>query len=66
MRLNSEKLILLERVDNVRKDNGNEVINLASIIDEMHASMSEKIDTDATRTREAIREYVDDKFRAVS
>ena len=28
--------------------------------------MSEKIDTNVTQTREAIREYVDDKLRAVS
>jgi hypothetical protein len=31
----------------------------------VYASVSEKIGTDVTQTREAIREYIDDKFRAV-
>jgi ElaB/YqjD/DUF883 family membrane-anchored ribosome-binding protein len=55
-----------ERIDDVRKDIENEVIKLSSTIDEVYASMSEKSDTDVIQTREAIREYVDDKFRAVS
>jgi hypothetical protein len=62
-------LIVLERIDNVRKDNENEVIKLLFTIDEVYASLSEKIDTDVTQNREAvaqIREYVDNKFRAVS
>jgi len=65
-RLNSEILIVSERIDDVRKDIENEVIKLSSTIDEVYASMSEKSDTDVIQTREAIREYVDDKFRAVS
>jgi len=58
-----------ERTDNVRKDNENELVKLSSTTDEVYASVSEKIDTDVTQIREAmaqIREYVDDKFRAVS
>jgi glutaredoxin 2 len=47
------------KIDDVRKD-------LSSTIDEVYVSVTEKIDTDVTQTREAIREYVDDKFRAVS
>jgi len=42
---------------------------LSSTFDEVYASVIEKIDTDITQTREAktqIKEYVDDKFRAVS
>jgi ubiquinone biosynthesis protein UbiJ len=38
------------------------LINLSSTIDEVYANVSKKIDTDATQ----IREYMDDKFRAVS
>jgi hypothetical protein len=41
----------------------------SSTIDEVYASVSEKIDTNVTHTGEAmvkVREYVDDKFRAVS
>ena len=69
VRLNSEILIVSERIDNVRKDNEHEVIKLSATIDELYASVSEKTDTVVTQTREAvvqIREYVDDKFRAVS
>jgi ElaB/YqjD/DUF883 family membrane-anchored ribosome-binding protein len=55
-----------EKIDNIRKDNKNEVIKLSSTIDEVYASVSEKTETNVTQTREAIREYVDDKFRAVS
>jgi hypothetical protein len=69
VRLNSEILIVSERIDNVRKDNENDVSKLSSTIDEVYASVSEKTDTVVTQTREAmvqIREYVDDKFRAVS
>jgi hypothetical protein len=69
VRLNSEILIVSEKIDNLRKDNENEVIKLSATIDEVYASVSEKIDTDVTQTRETMaqfREYVDDKFRAVS
>jgi len=57
-----------ERIYNEIKDNENELVNLLSTIDEVYASVSEKIDTDVTQTTEAmaqIREYVGDKFRAV-
>ena len=67
--LNSEILIVSERIDNVRKDIENEVIKLSSTIEEVSTSVSEKIFTEVTQTREAvakIREYVDDKFRAAS
>jgi hypothetical protein len=50
-----------------KKDNENEVINLWSITIAVYAS--EKTDKDVTQTREAvaqIRQYVNDKFRAVS
>ena len=69
VRLNSEILIVSERTDNVRKYNENELVKLSSTIDEEEASVCEKIDTDVTQNMEAmaqIREYVDDKFRAVS
>jgi len=69
VRVNSEIIIVSERIDNVRKDNENELVKLSSTIDEVYASVSEKIDTDVTQTREAItqiKEYVDDKFRTVS
>ena len=59
VRINSEIQTVSTRIDDVRKD-------LSSTIDEVYASVSEKIDTDVTQTREAIKEYVDDKFRAVS
>jgi len=58
-----------QRTDNVRKDNENELVKLSPTIDEVYASVSEKIDTDVTQTGEAmtqIEEYVDDKLRAVS
>ena len=64
--MNSEILIVSENIDNVRKDNENEVIKRSSTIDEVYASMSKKTGTDVTQTKEAIREYVDEKFRAVS
>ena len=54
------------RIDNVRKDNENEINKLSSTTDEVCARVSEKIDTDITQTKETIREYVDDKFMAVS
>jgi hypothetical protein len=66
VRLNSEILIVSERIGNLRKDNENEVIKLSCTIDEVCASVSEKIDKNVTQTRESIREYVDDKLRAVS
>jgi len=69
IRLNSKILIVSERIDNVRKDNENELSKLSSTIDEVYAIVSEKTDTDVIQTREAmvqIREYVDDKFRSVS
>ena len=56
-------------LDNVRKDNGIDVIKLSFTTEEVYASVSEKTDTDLNQTREAIaqiREHVDDKFRAVS
>jgi len=43
--LNSEILIVSERINNVRKDNEIEVIKLSSTIDEAYANVSEKIDT---------------------
>jgi len=58
-----------KRIDNVRKDNENEIVKMSSTTDEVYASVNGKIDTDVTQTREAmtqIREYVDEKFRAVS
>jgi hypothetical protein len=64
--LNSEILIMSERINNVRKDNEIEVIKLSSTVDEVYANVSEKIDTAVTQTREAVAQYVDDKFRAVS
>jgi predicted RecB family endonuclease len=69
VRLNSEILIVSERMENVRKDNENELVKLSPTIDEVYASVSEKIDTDITQTGEAmtqIEEYLDDKLRAVS
>jgi len=69
VRLNSEILIVSERLDNVRKDNVNELVKLSSTIDEVYASVSEKIDTDVTQTSEAMtqtKKYVDNKFRVVS
>jgi len=59
---------LSERIDNVRKDNENEVIKLSSTIDEEYASVNEKTDTNVTQTREAmakVTEYVNHRFRAV-
>ena len=52
--LNSEILIVSERIDNVRKDNENELVKLSSIIDEVYASVSEKTDTDVTQTSKAM------------
>ena len=69
VRVNSEILIVSERIENVRKDNENELVKLSSTIDEVYASVSEKIDADVTQTSEAmtqIKQYVDDKRRAVS
>jgi hypothetical protein len=37
-----------EKIDNIRKDNKNEVIKLSSTIDEVYASVSEKVDTNVT------------------
>ena len=57
-----------EKIDNVKKDNENEVTKLSSTIDKVYVSVSEKIYTNVNQNREAIaqiREYVD-KFRAVS
>ena len=54
IRLNSEILIVSERIDNVRKDNKNELVKLSPTIDDAHASVSEKIDTVVTQTREAM------------
>jgi hypothetical protein len=54
---------------NVRKDNKSEDSKLPSTIDEVYISVSEKTNTNKNQTKEAIvqiREYVDDKFRAVS
>jgi hypothetical protein len=68
-RLSSEILIVSEKIDSVRNDNENEGTKLSATIDEVYACMSEKIDTDIKQTRETVvkfREYVDDKFRAVS
>jgi len=57
VRLNSEVVIVSERIDNVRKD-------MSTTIDEVYASVSEKIDTEVTQTREEIRGYIDDKFKS--
>jgi len=54
VRLNSEILIVSERIENVRKDNENEVIELSSTTDEVYASVSEKTDTVVTQTSEAM------------
>jgi len=43
-----------ERIDSVRKDNENEVIKLSSTTDEVYTSVSEKLDTHVTQTREAM------------
>ena len=56
-RLNSEVVIVSERIDNVRKD-------MSTTIDEVYASVSEKINTEVTQTREEIRGYIDDKFKS--
>jgi len=53
-RLNSEILIVSERIDSERKDNENELVKLSSTIDEVYANVSEKIDTDVTQIREAM------------
>jgi len=50
----------------VRKGNENEVSQLSSTIDEVYVSVSEKIDTALTQTREEMAQYVDDKFRTIS
>jgi ribosome-associated toxin RatA of RatAB toxin-antitoxin module len=69
VRLNSEIHSVSERIEDVRKENEIEVIKLIATIDEVYASVSEKVNTDVTQAREAvaqIKEYVDDKFRTVS
>jgi len=68
-KLSSEIITLSEKIDNVRKGNESEVSKLSSTTDEVYVSVSEKIDTNVNQSKEAkeqIREYVDDKFGALS
>jgi hypothetical protein len=62
IKLNSEILIVSERINEVRKDNEVEVGKLSSTIDEVYINVNEKIDTDVNQ----VRAYVDGKFKAVS
>jgi len=55
VRLNSEIQTVSASIDDVRKDNENETNKLLSTTDEVYARVSEKIGTDVTQTREAIR-----------
>jgi len=67
--LSSDIITLSEKIDNVRKDNESEISKLSSTIDEVYVRVSKKTDTNINQTKEAIeqiREYADDKFRAVS
>jgi hypothetical protein len=50
---------------NVRKNNENEVIKLSSTIDEVYANVRKLIDVTNREAIAQIREYADDKFRAV-
>jgi len=65
-KLSSEIVIVSENVDNVRKDNEGEISKLSSTTDEVYVSVTEKVDTAVTQTKEEMAHYVDDKFRAIS
>jgi hypothetical protein len=54
IKLNSETLIVSERVDNVRKDNGNEISQLSSIVDQVYASVRDRINVYVTQTRKQV------------
>jgi hypothetical protein len=60
---------LCQRIEDVRKENENDVIELSTTTDGVYDSVREKVDTDVTQAREAvaqIRACVDDKFGTVS
>jgi hypothetical protein len=61
-KLNSEILIVSEEIEKVRKDNEREISRLSSTIDEMYASVGEKVDTDVNR----VKEYMEEKVRIVT
>ena len=54
MKLNSEILIVSERIENVRKDNENEISKLSSTIDKVNASVSERVNAHVTQTRKQV------------
>jgi predicted nucleic acid-binding Zn-ribbon protein len=65
-KFSSEIVTVSAKIDNVRKDNESEISKLSSTIDQVYASVTEKVDTAVTQTKEEMAQYVDDKFRAVS
>jgi hypothetical protein len=65
-KLSSELITVSAKIDNVRKDNEGQISRLSSTIEEVYVSVTEKVDTAVTRTREEMAQYVDDKFRAIS
>jgi len=61
-KLNSEILIVSDEIGNVRKDNEREISRLSATIEEMYASVSEKVETDVNR----VKEYMEEKVRIVA
>jgi hypothetical protein len=65
-KLSSEIITVSANIHNVQKGNKSEISKLSSTIDEVYVSVTEKVDTAVTQTKEEMAQYVNDKFRAVA
>jgi hypothetical protein len=61
VKINSEMVIVNEKINDVRRDQEVEISKLSSALDEVNTNVNDKINSEMTR----VKEYVDDKCRQV-
>jgi predicted aldo/keto reductase-like oxidoreductase len=65
-KLTSGIITVSAKIDSVQKRNESEISKLLSTTDHVYVSVTEKVGTAVTQTKEEMAQYVNDKFRAIS
>jgi hypothetical protein len=65
-KLTSEIATVSTKIDSVQKGTKSEISKLSSTIDDVYVSITEKVETAVTHTKEEMAQYVNDKFKAVA
>jgi hypothetical protein len=64
--LASEIVTVSTKIDSIQKGTENEISKLSSTIDDVYVSITAKVETAVTQTKEEMTQYVNNKFKAVA